>query len=53
MAKSPLSIIDFVCELKLLKAGSLSVAQRAVLKATYGEPLDRSRDGNLLSGHRS
>jgi hypothetical protein len=40
MPKLPLSIIDFVNELKLLKAGGLSVAQQAVLKATYGEALD-------------
>ena len=42
MSKIPLSIIDFVYELKLLKAGSLSVAQRAVLKSTYGEILDEA-----------
>jgi phage terminase large subunit-like protein len=42
MLKSPLSITDFVDELKLLKAGGLSVPQRAVLKATYGDPLNEA-----------
>jgi hypothetical protein len=40
MPELPLNIIDFVKQLELLEGVDLSPAQRAVLKATYGETLD-------------
>jgi Terminase large subunit, ATPase domain len=40
--KINLDITDFVLELKLLKHGSLSVAQRTILRATYGLSLNEA-----------
>ena len=40
MRELELDIIEFVHQLNLLKTGSLSVAQRAILKTTYGLRLD-------------
>jgi hypothetical protein len=37
-----LNIIEFAYTLGLLRAGSLSLAQKTILKATYGEPLDQA-----------
>ena len=47
MRKLELDIIEFVYQLNLLKTGSLSVAQRAILKTTYGLPLDGRRTRDL------
>ena len=40
MRELELDIIEFVHQLNLLKTGSLSVAQRAILKTTYGLALE-------------
>jgi hypothetical protein len=40
MARKPLNILDFITDLDLLKRSELSLAQRTILKATYGLELD-------------
>jgi hypothetical protein len=45
MPEIPLNIVDFVTRLRLLGSGELSLAQRTILKATYGLELNQAELG--------